>query len=251
MISTQEVVDRCLSALDAEGSDRYLFEPDFKPAINYAVGWLVSVFNKGFGQDKLTEENLRDLTKVVIYRANIHSRIEVSTDTTNPDNVWSILAVFPEPVTGNIYPPIPPPAPINASLSQYRPDLLFIEGSEAAGRLTMEEWNEGTNNIFVAGNSIMSQSGLKKYAYLSETTYDSGRSELTIKPDVAEQLVAVSYLKYPTPVSTISDSIEFPETITDLLVEKSLNFIAYKQGDGTNLHGVTENDIARLSQLMT
>ncbi len=63
MIAVQTVVDRMIFGLDAEGSDRYTFENDFKPAINSSVEWLQAVFNQAFADKKLTEENLRDLVK--------------------------------------------------------------------------------------------------------------------------------------------------------------------------------------------
>ena len=52
MIAVQTVVDRMKSVLDAEGSDRYLFDQDFKPAINSAIDWLVAVFNAAFSDKK-------------------------------------------------------------------------------------------------------------------------------------------------------------------------------------------------------
>jgi hypothetical protein len=61
MIPVQTIVDRVTSILDAEGSDRYLFDQDFKPAINLTKDWVVAVFNKAFADKKLSEENLKEL----------------------------------------------------------------------------------------------------------------------------------------------------------------------------------------------
>ena len=76
MIPVQNLVDFMKFELDAEGSDRYLFDQDFKPAINSAMNWLVSVFNRAFENDKLSSENLRDLIKTRVWVANNFSRIK-------------------------------------------------------------------------------------------------------------------------------------------------------------------------------
>jgi hypothetical protein len=47
-----------------------------------------------------------------------------------------------------------------------------------------------------------------------------------------------------------SDTVEFPKSITELLVEITLNKIAMKQGDGTNLYGTSSQNINRLVNLV-
>ena len=61
MIAVSTVIERMQAILDAEGSTRYTFDRDYKPAINYAIEYYCSVFNSAFGNNKLTEENLREL----------------------------------------------------------------------------------------------------------------------------------------------------------------------------------------------
>ena len=95
MISVQTVIERIASVLDAEDSDRYTFERDFKPAINSSVEWLQAVFNKAFAEKKLSEEDLKELIKVVVFQTSQFSRINL--DQIN-DSIWSLMRINPEPV---------------------------------------------------------------------------------------------------------------------------------------------------------
>jgi hypothetical protein len=59
-------------------------------------------------------------------------------------------------------------------------------------------------------------------------------------------MAAVVWAKKPTEISTINDDIEFPDSVKQLLFNKALNYIAYKQGDGTTAYTVSNNDIQLL-----
>jgi len=63
MIPVQAVVDLMKAEIDSEGSERYLFDQDFKPAINSAIDWLVFVFNRAFENNKFSGEHLNDLIR--------------------------------------------------------------------------------------------------------------------------------------------------------------------------------------------
>jgi hypothetical protein len=251
MISTQDIVDKIEATLDAEGSDRYTFENDYKPAINQSVDWLISVFNKAFADKKLTEENLQDLIRTVVYQSNSFSRIKLDAQSMNA-SVWSILKVNPEPT---VY-------PLNAAIntlpndydSEFRDDVSYIKSIYSAKRMTTEQWEDMGKNIFQAGNNTL-LNDFKQYAYLnyanySSTSYEVDAPEIEISPDASNQFVGITFLKYPTQIDLITDSIEFPKTISNLIVQKSLNIISIKQGDQTNLYGITSKDIQVLVQLM-
>lgn len=246
MISVQTVNDRMNATLDSEGSDRYLFDQDFKPAINSSVEWLVSVFNKAFADKKLSEEDLKELIVVRIWQANGFSRIHFD-PTVVGDDLWSILRVSPEP---EVYPQATPPALVTPITSVYRSDLMFVRSEHSARKMTLESWNENSKNIFEAGNITLTGS-LKAYAYLTPITYSPATgTELEVRPDVSEKFVAVTYLQYPKEVSLITDQILLPKSLTNLVYEKALNFVSYKQGDQTNLYTVTARDVGILTQLM-
>jgi len=250
MINVQTVVDRMVSALDAEGSQRYLFDQDFKPAINSAVDWLVGVFNAAFSDKKLSEEDLRELVRTTIWQANSFSRIQFN-ETSLGYSVWTVLGIFPKP---SIHPASSPQTLSLPETSIFRPDLSYLESQYSAKRLSIEEWNDNRKNVFAAGNETLSNE-LKSYGYLghgdySSSSYSAGGPEIQIRPSVANEFVAVTLLKSPTKINLITDNVEFPDPLLDLLFQKALNFIAYKQGDGTNLYAITAQDVSTLVKLM-
>ena len=75
--------------------------------------------------------------------------------------------------------------------------------------------------------------------------------EIEIRPYLDNQLVAVTYLVTPKQITADTDTISFPQTMKNLLIDKALNFIYLKQGDGTNLYSITEREISTLVQLMS
>lgn len=251
MITVSDLIVRIQSALDAEGSDRYRFDRDYSPAINFAVEYLVTVFNSAFAQNKFSEEVLRELIRTRVWQTSKYSRIYFDPADTNGE-IWSIIRVSPEPVVDPAISPLPNPMPEN---SMFVPDVLFVRSDFAANRLTSEEWNTGAKNIFMPGNTVL-LGDFKEYAYQNFIGSKPGnlpansRPEIEIRPYLDNQFVAVTYLVYPIPISLETDVIMFPKMLTDFMVEKALNFISLKQGDGTNLYSVTEREISTIANLM-
>lgn len=252
MIPVQSIVDLMKFELDSEGSDRYLFDQDFKPAINSAIDWLVFVFNRSFESNRFSGEHLTDLIRTRVWVANNFSRIKFDENVVG-DRLWSYLGIHPEPV---VFPAnsIPPALP-NDYTSLFAPTIAFVESEHTAKLISLEKWNENQNNIFEAGNKILTQNGLKSYGYRNITNYASTTNyletnEIEIRPYVPGQFVAITYLKAPTKVNLITDSVEFPDAVSTLMVRKALNFIATKQGDQTTLFSITENDVNSLLKLI-
>lgn len=250
-IAVQEIVNRAKAKLDAEGSERYLFDQDFKPAINEAMEILITSLNQAFAEKKLSHECLRELVKVYVWQANQFSRVAYNeVDTGHPK--WTIIGVYPKikankNVSGS--------STSDPSESKFRADVTFISSEKAAKRLTLEEWNQNFDNAFMPGNNVLAGS-LVEYAYLDEADYTStsygvnNQIEFTVRPAIPGQLVALAYLKYPNQVSLISDNIEFPQSLTNLITEIVLFNISYKQGDQTNLASLTAGLTQRLINLL-
>ena len=251
-IPVQEIVDRATAALDAEGSDRYLFDQDFKPAINYAIEWIVLVLNRAMEEDKFTGESLRELVKTSVWQANHYSRLAFNEAETNT-KLWSVLAIYPNPVTAPFYAPSPDPI---LAKSKLIPNISYVSGKACTNRLTLEQWNDNEDNVFMPGNTKL-EGALSEFAYLNFGDFGSssytnpGIFEITIRPSVADKLVAMAYLKKPDAVLLITDNIQFPATITNIALEKMLEYISYKQGNQTTLYAVTERDTTKLIQALS
>ncbi len=251
-ILVQTIVDRMKQSIDGEGSDRYLFDQDYKPAINKGIEIMTSVFNKAFAENKLTPEALRELVKTKVWQLNSYSRFAYKKADTGHD-LWTVLAMYPKPVLNK---GVGSSAVSSNFQSKYRDDISFIKSKYAAKRLTFEEWNENVNNAFMPGNELI-KGELSEYAYLDASDYtsksydaSSGQNEFQIRPDIPGELIAMTYLKRPTVVTAIGDSIEFPESLTEMITEMSLSYIAQKQGDNTTLYQVTAQAINSLVNLM-
>ena len=261
MINVSDILSDLRAALDAEGSDYYRWEGDFRPAINYAIDYIVTLFNKAFSDNKLTEENLRELIKIEIFRASKNSTLTFTSQ--ELDAVWSIHAIYPNPryatLTQN-----PTPITPDATTEGRSVRLLgykYLGGTDAASKSTVEEWNENEGNPFANGNSVVTSGGLVTYAYLSfsnQDLYEEGNppamvtgTEIMIRPDVSNKVVAVAFLNYPTRVVGEGDTIQLPRSVQNLLVNRALMFISFKQGDNTTLYAVSDKDTKELIKALT
>jgi hypothetical protein len=244
MIPVSSVIKRMEAALDAEGSDRYLWDQDYKPAIQYSIDFIVSVFNTAFGEKKFAPENLRDLKYTKVFQANQFSRIDTSLLSSINHSLWTIISVSPEP---KVHPVTTPPSQVNPLTSVLRNDLIYVSGKYAS-LITDEVWSKGESNIFIAGNNVQSKSFLD-YGYKSHGNV-SGVSEIEIRPSVAGKFVGIEYIKTPSYPSTQQGNIEFPDSLVNLITELALKYISFKQGDRTSLYLVTSQDVASLVKLM-
>jgi hypothetical protein len=246
MIPVTTIISQIESALDAEGFDQYKFDEDYKPAINYAQGWLTQLYSRVMGDKKFSEEMVRDLAYIRVWKTSVYGRIDFDIPDMGGD-LWTVLGVYPEAqVTGSENPPL---IPLD-SLS-YPTDYLYLKSYYSAKRATLENVNDNRSNPFAKGNEII-LGDLKSYSYSMTLDFNAIVKELEVQPSTgARQTVAVAYLLQPTDITATTDSVKFPVSMTNLIVEKALAWISYKQGDRTNLDGVTEKDVQKLIQLTT
>ena len=249
-ILVSNVVNAMKARIDAEGSERYLFEQDYKPAINSAKDVIVTALNQAFAANKLTPESLRELTKVKVWQASKYSRI--SYDATEVGySLWTIFGVYPDPVVNKKNMSV---GDEDKSTSTYLKDVSYISSNQSAKRLTLEEWNEDAKNIFIAGNTMLSGE-LSESAYLDFADYGSESytgnkgAEIEVRPSIANGLCAIAFLKYPKEISITTDYLEFPESLTELFVDTALNMISVKENGG-NLFQISESFVSRLITLI-
>lgn len=248
MILAQDLRDQMAFALDAEGSEHYLDAPDYIPAINAAIKWLTSVVNSAYGDNKISEEFFRDLSYAGVFLADNNSRISFDVF---PSEVWTILAVYPNPNTEAIVgQAIPNTA--DTTQSYFLNHLRHVDSSDYCKRLTIEEWSKSKENPFEDGyDGDQICDALKRYAYLSPINYENvgtgnNSREIEVRPSVANKNVSIFWAKTPEEITDLTENIEFPQSVFQLLFDKALNYIAYKQGDATTLHSVTNKDIELL-----
>jgi len=268
--------------LDAENATYYDDTIDLIPAINASVEWLVSVINSVYGSTKFSEDFFSELTHTAIFQTSTLSRVQFNNQASFPHNIWTILAVYPNPQVGedtidnsllnaSYRSQLSTPGVITSvasdgvvitdHISIYRPEAYFVDSDDSCKRLTTEEWIENKPNPFSAG----SETGVNvQFGYISRgnhstykgsthtyPAYYTGIQEIEIRPVINQRLVAVTYVKTPDLATVITDSIELPQSMMNLLYEKALQFVSYKQGDGTNIYSVTNNELRILTSVLS
>jgi hypothetical protein len=248
MFTALELRQQLAFALDAEGSDHYRDEEDYIPAINASMKWLTTVVNAALGQNKIGEEFFREISYSGVFQTSDTSRISLNVF---PNEVWTVLAVYPKPETEVIAGMPTPPTP-NVKQSYHLDNLLHVASDLDCKRLSIEEWARNRRNPFedgYEGDAICDE--LKRYAYLSPINYSGTSSgalsqEIEIRPKLENEKATVFWAKRPTEITSINDIVEFPNSCFQLLFDKALNYISYKQGDGTNLNSISNQDIQQL-----
>lgn len=252
MFTALELRNQLRFALDAENSDHYRDDLDIIPAINAAVKWLTSVVNSAYGQNKIGEEFFRELSSSGVFLTSDTSRVSLDVF---PNEVWSILGVYANPTTRQIT-GVPVPATPDMTRSYFLNNKLHVSSTDPCKRLNIEEWATNYDNPFEAGyqgNQICDS--LKLYAYLNPINYQQNTSsfktqELEIRPSAINKEVTIFWAKKPEQVVTLADEINFPHSVFQLLFDKALSYISYKQGDQTTLYGVTAQDINQLLNVL-
>jgi len=249
MIPVQSVVTTIQSRLQDELGIRYSFEEDIREAINSATDWMVMVFNAAMGRKKISGEVLRELVVARVWQASPFNRISFD-EVAMGHKLWTILNVMPDPVVAGDASPQPP-----MNISRVRLDLRFVSSPHSASRKSFEQWNNATGNPFMAGGPVINID-LVDYAYQEACNYDTlglpTGAEIEVSPPVpgASRLVAVRYLRRPRRVELITDMIELPAQIQEVLIAKASSIVSIKEGDGTTLYSVSEKDISTLIQVM-
>jgi hypothetical protein len=267
MITYTELKEVMAANLDAEGSDRYLDVQDYVPAINSAISRAMTAVGWAMANRKGSEEALRDLTYVRIFQTNSEGGVAIS----NPailsllgHSIWNVLGVYAQPDT---VPPDASPTAQPDNVSLYRPDVAWSGSGSPVERVTLEEVPVLRNNAFLSGNEVLASAPKRRtFAYYivgnaSSSNYDTGMSfsgigEIRVLPKsvTSKSLVAISYLSQPTELDANNYNlpttfIEFPQSMKRTLANWALQYISWKQGDGTNLQMNAMKDAQELFQL--
>lgn len=244
-----DIVARCASALDAEGSEYYLFQQDYLPAILSAQDWIVGIINTQLGNKKFSEEIFSELTMARVFQASAFSRIRLSAADLGHD-VWTLLSVEPLPNTNPVF--VAQVLP-NAQDSKYRNDLAHLNSLFFAQRTTAEEWVRNIKNPFHDSHIPETGETPSNYGYLNYNDYTSVAYTLTsptweieVRPTIGGKPCTIRYVRVPTKPTLTTNFIEFPVFVLDTFVQATLSFMAVKQGDQTTLESLSRQFTAML-----
>jgi hypothetical protein len=238
-IQAQTIVTQMAAALDAEGNDYYKWERDYRQSLHYAVDQMCHFINTNMGSNRFSMEAKRELTKTVVYQTNAYSRIAIQ------DEIFGIIAVLPEP---QMLPANPTVTVVADDQSVKRTDIAYLGGVMNAEMYNEDEFYEQANNPFSKVFGLETRN-IRSYGYLpfqdfSATGYaPNAIYELTIKPNISKGFVAITQLLIPTKPTLITDNLQFPKSLMNILENIALLHIAIKQGDQTNVYGIAMRDI--------
>lgn len=256
MILVSDIIFRIRTRLDAVGSGYYDDTDDLIPAIQSSIEWLVSLINANMSDKKISEESLRELRVAVVFQTSENSRINID------ETFWTIEAVYPLPLTSPNNPPVISPNP-HPEESLVRDDLLHIRSSYSAKRMTLEEWAENEKNPFAAGNTVKDCCVLThgsdcniKFGYLNPLEYRATTNfattrDLEVRPYIPNKLCTLFYVENPDKIEETTDEIRFPISLFEIITDKALQFVSYKQGDGTSIWEVSGADVNQLVKMLS
>ena len=244
MINASEVFFRIRARLDDDQSGRYDVPNDLVPAVNASINFWVMIMNAGFESKRLYHEALSDLIRNKIYVATVQGRTAYVELTPDISTMWTIFGVDPSPVVGG------------------NPAILLESRNRWATRLSLKEWNDASEDPFSAGTVISIPVEFQRPSFIGVGNYrTAGSYHIMLRP--AEILdddknVAVWYLKNPEAIVDGTSIIEFPYNMTELIVEKAINYISYQHGTSAGRYGVsspyyqfTENELKRLISIIS
>lgn len=250
-----------VARLDAEGTDSYDLNLDRIPAINSAQRFIHTTLNSLLEKKKVPGESLRDLNYTAVFQTSLFGQVDLdlllgsSSINGRPHKLWTVIAVYPEFQSSARQVILPDTVATHSSIRQ---DIRFVSPLKAAKRYTQSQWADMKLDKFAPGSPLMTNEKLKEYGYLFGTraigdgsNQENMLSVVGVTPG-QPKLVAVSYLKVPNTVPEMPDlendplyastSLEWPDSILELLLSVSANIITVKQGDGSTLNGLSAQE---------
>lgn len=255
MLTYAELDAPFAASLDASGSNR--FPVEFRvQCFNYAIRRGASAIGWALANRKAPEEALRELSAQALFQTNVTGAITLD-DPSLGHSVWNVMAVTAN--AGSVAPfNILPLAP---SQSQYRGDLAWNKEGKPCLRITIEQLTKTLNDKsggMPGSPALAANPKMVDFAYCitgtsdTATSFWSAGSELIVLPSVLTKhtLVNLSYLRAPTEFTTNAGAVEYPKSMKEQLVSWALAFAARREGDGTSLNSVAQQDAAMLFGLM-
>lgn len=264
MVPYQQLADLILSGVgvDAEGSGRYKPLNDIIPAANSAISRMVYAGNWMLANRKESEMMMGELQETRIFQTNSSGGMTLdgivpSGVVRRDPKIWTVLGIVAEPDlpagTGIIG---------DGEDTILRVDLVYKPGGDnerPVKRVTIEQLARLRNDMEMPGNEVLAASKLRSYAYCmvgsrtDDDTVITGEREVVLLPRSrsTRRFFAMSYLRMPAQITTVDDIIDIPESCLRILTDWALEYLSWKQGDGTTLNIVASKDAAQLFNLAT
>lgn len=202
--------------VDDENSDRYDFDNDYKPAINAAVRYTMSAFDKAFERGSLSPIIFSELLYGLIFSPTAMPGVEaVKISLTNPlyvgERLWRLVGVDPAPVV---------------SLSNY-----VMAGARLAKFIPIIDSGGANEDPFEPGYAGVA-ADLNAYSYTHVNTIDPEGTPvqyLVVRPKPPGD-VAVIHLRTPAKVIATDTEVEFPYVLYQPVLMKAYQYMLFQAG---------------------
>lgn len=234
MILASDLKAAMVPLIEAEGTQRFLDQQDFIPAINSSLRSANALVGAVFAENKGGEEMFRDITITRVFQANAFGGITM-TQAELGHEVWSIAAIYAEPTFS---PAVPAVVALDQDKSQWRQDVVMrTPGKYHVRRITLEQASQTEVNPYMQGNEVLAATPNRSFAYywIGRRTgggFDPGDAELVVVPVsvTGGKLIGVSYLKGVDPITSLTEEIPYPSSLFQILRDLAINSLAIKMG---------------------
>ncbi len=218
--------------VDDENSDRYDFDNDHKPAINAAVRYIMSAFDKAFERGTLSPTVFGELLFGEKITPTAITGLDASKLVVTVTTMWRLVGIDP--------------APIFETADYIGPAKSF------ATYLPFNMAGNPEEDPFEAGST--QPADLAQYSYTSMNIVDPSGTPVRhfiLRPGVTEDC-AVVYLRQPTKVVATGTSFEFPYALYQPVLMKAYQYMMIQAGKQPfqNMQ-VTDKDVQELVSLFS
>lgn len=232
-------------------TDRYDLDLFRLPAYKAALQRLIALFYPFLAQRKNVEENLSELLYTRIFQTNILGGVTL-TEAELLHQVWTVNAVYAQPRTEPAAQPVVNPAG-PPERSYWVKNAVWRPGAKPVKRMTMEQVNMAYNNKSLPGSEALANSPWVDYGYYiignrNSANWTANSWELLITPEskMQRKYVGISYYRVPAAIVDVNSVIELPLSMLHIMRDLSLNELGIRQGDGTTLYNVTQQQAMQL-----
>jgi hypothetical protein len=216
MILASDLVADLQFLVDDENSDRYDFDNDYKPAINGAVRYIMSAFDKAFERGSLSPTIFNELlygqvTAVTTLPLVDAVKVAITNPLINSETLWRLVGVDPTPVvSGSDY------VMAGARLAKFVP---FIE----SGDMNDDPFEPGYSSVAtdVKGYS---------YTHINTITPDATPAQYLVVRPKPPGSVGIIHLRTPTKVVLTSTEFEFPPVLYQPVLMKAYQYMMIQAG---------------------
>ena len=202
--------------IDDENSDRYDFDNDYKPAINLAVRYIMSAFDKAFERGSLSPTIFNELLTGLIFSTGTvlgedAVKIGLTSSLIVTEKLWRIVGVDPTPIVSG---------------SEY-----VMAGARLAKFIPLIDSGGANEDPFEPGYSGVSDD-LNAYSFTHINTIDpdGGAAQYLVVRPAPPGDVGVIHLRTPSKVTAVDSTVEFPYALYQPVLMKAYQYMLFQAG---------------------